>query len=91
MTDINVLYRLIGGAHAASITFVAISIMTLALAIFWVYQFVQLMLLEDRWFPGRFDKALWVGVFVLIFPLAPFAFLMWKAGRRAEASKNKQP
>jgi len=69
-----------GGALAPCILFVA----GLALAIFWLYQFVQLMLLEDSLFPGCFDKALWVAVFVFVFPLAPFAFLMFKGGLRAQ-------
>lgn len=50
----------------------------LAWLIFWLLQFVQVMLLADADFPGRYDKPLWVAVFVLVFLLAPFAFLLWK-------------
>ena len=89
--NISRFFELLGESGTTGIAFVVVIIAALVLAIFWVYQFVQLMLLEDRWFSGRYDKPLWVGVFVFIFPLAPFAFLMWKAGRRAEASKNKEP
>jgi len=55
-----------------------------ALGIFWVWQFVQLMLLEDTLFPGRFDKILWAAAFILLSPLAPFAFRAWKFARTAE-------
>jgi NADH:ubiquinone oxidoreductase subunit 6 (subunit J) len=81
MFDISSFSKLVG--HSG-IAFAIILVAALVIAIFWLYQFVQMMLLEDRWFPGRFDKPLWVAVFVLVFPLAPFAFLMWKAGYRAE-------
>ena len=80
-------HRLFGGFHMAGLIF---AVAALGLAIFWVYQFVQLMLLEDHWFPGRYDKALWVGAFVLVFPVTPFAFLMWKAARRAEVAKRRE-
>ncbi len=53
------------------------------LAYFWVTQFVQLMLLEDALFPGRFDKALWCAAFLLFWPVTPFAFRAWKSARLA--------
>jgi hypothetical protein len=53
-------------------------VIVLILVIVWVIQFSQLMTLGDEVFPGRYDKALWVAAFLLIFPLAPFAFLWWK-------------
>jgi hypothetical protein len=52
-------------------------------ALFWVYQFVQLMLLADSDFPGRYDKILWGAAFVFAFPVTPFAFLWWKTAFRA--------
>jgi len=52
-------------------------------AAFWVVQFVQLMLLEDELFAGRYDKPLWVAAFLVLAPLAPFAFLVWKGARSA--------
>ena len=62
-------------------------------ALFWVYQFVQLMLLSDSDFPGRHDKILWVAAFVFAFFVAPFAFLWWKTGyrmmRREEQSRDQ--
>jgi hypothetical protein len=54
----------------------------LVIALVWVYQFIQLMLLSDSDFPGRHDKILWVVAFVVAFPIAPFAFLWWKAAYR---------
>ena len=35
------------------------SITVLAFCVFWIYQFVGLMLLSDADFPGRFDKPVW--------------------------------
>ena len=51
------------------------------LAFFWILQFVQLMLLSNEDFVGRHDKILWVVIFICVFPLAPFAFVMYKIGR----------
>jgi hypothetical protein len=53
--------------------------LVLVLAVIWWYQFVQLMLLADADFPGKYDKILWVAAFVWIAPLAPLAFLLWKS------------
>ena len=55
----------------------------LVVALVWIYQFIQLMLLSDADFPGKHDKVLWVVAFVLAFPVAPFAFLWWKAAYRS--------
>ena len=51
--------------------------------IFWVYQFVQLMLLSEVDFPGKYDKCLWTAAFLIAFPLAPFAFFGWKFAYKA--------
>jgi hypothetical protein len=48
------------------------------LVVFWVVQFAQLMTLSDDYFPGKYDKILWVVAFVLMNVLAAFAFLWWK-------------
>jgi len=66
---------------------ILIAIAALALAIFWMFQFVQLMLLEDAIFAGRYDKPLWVATFILMPLLAPFAFLMWKGAK----SSSRRP
>ena len=47
-------------------------------AIFWLFQFIQLMLLADSDFPGKHDKILWVAAFICVFLIAPIAFLYWK-------------
>jgi hypothetical protein len=49
-----------------------------AAAMLWVYEFVQLMALGDRDFPGRYDKALWVGAFLVDNVLAAIAFHYWR-------------
>ena len=45
----------------------------------WVTQFIQLMLMSERDFPGRNDRQLWVIAFIIVFFFAPFAFWGWKA------------
>lgn len=66
-----------------------VAAVALCLAVFWILQFVELMLLEDELFPGRHDKALWVAAFIVVFILTPFAFRMWKSARTAEAASRK--
>ena len=41
---------------------------------FWLTQFIQLMLMSELDFPGRHDKILWTFAFLIVVPLAPFAF-----------------
>ena len=64
-----------------SSVFFAVTI--LAFCFFWVYQFVQLMLLSDADFPGTYDKCLWTIAFIAVFVVTPFAFLGWKFAYRA--------
>jgi hypothetical protein len=66
-------------------------LLVLFLILLWIFQFAQLMTLGDELFPGRFDKTLWAAAFILVFPVAPFAFMWWKRimlGMRA-AEKQK--
>jgi len=51
----------------------------LALAWLWIKQFVWLMMLEDKSFPGKYDKLIWGAAFVFLFVLAPFAFILWRS------------
>lgn len=53
-------------------------ILFLALSVFWVIQFAELMVLSDKDFPGRYDKALWVAAFVCTLFLGAFAFFWWR-------------
>lgn len=59
-----------------------------AFGIFWLWQFVQLMLLSDVDFPGRYDKPLWAATFLFVWPAAPFAFLAWKSGYLAMLNRD---
>ena len=54
-----------------------IALVLLLLEVFWIVQFVQLMMLEERNFPGRYDKPLWVVAFVFTNVLSAFAFYYW--------------
>jgi ABC-type transport system involved in cytochrome bd biosynthesis fused ATPase/permease subunit len=63
-------------------------------AILWIAQFMDLMTMADDEFPGRFDKALWVLVFVVLFVLvAPIAFSLWKErnSRRLRSRGDRSP
>lgn len=55
----------------------------LVLAVVWVMQFAFFMALDDRSFPGSHDKLIWAAAFLLAFPVAPFAFMVWKSARKA--------
>jgi hypothetical protein len=63
-------------------------VVVLGFCFFWVYQFVQLMLLSEVDFPGKYDKCLWTVAFILAFVLAPFAFFGWKIAYRAMLAKQ---
>jgi hypothetical protein len=58
--------------------YVTFLFLALVAAIVWVYQFVLLMALDDRAFPGKYDKALWVGAFLVANVLAAVAFHYWR-------------
>ena len=55
----------------------------LALAVLWVVQFASFMVLEDKTFPGTYDKLIWGAAFLLAFPVAPFAFIVWKSAYKS--------
>jgi hypothetical protein len=57
-------------------------------AYLWIIQFAQLMALGDGDFPGRYDKALWVGAFVCTLFLAALAFVVWKKAMVAMRSER---
>ncbi len=66
-------------------------IVALIICIVWVYQFVQLMLLSEADFPGRYDKCLWTAAFIVAAGLAPFAFLGWKSAYKAMLDAEAGP
>jgi hypothetical protein len=62
---------------------IGLGVFLLLNAILWVVQFMDLMTMPDDEFPGRFDKALWVLVFLVLSVLvAPIAFGLWKERNR---------
>jgi hypothetical protein len=62
------------------------------IVVFWVVQFIDLMLMPDEDFPGRFDKVLWVAVFlVLFFLVAPLAFGLWKETNKKRLRNRPRP
>lgn len=65
-------------------------VVVLLFCIFWIYQFVQLMLLSELDFPGKYDKCLWTGAFIFAFFLAPFAFFGWKFAYRAMLARQAE-
>jgi hypothetical protein len=63
----------------------------IALCIFWSLQFVQLMLLSDSDFPGKYDKCLWTAAFIFAFFFTPFAFMGWKSAYQAMVTAQREP
>lgn len=59
------------------------AVLIFGFGIFWIYQFVQLMLLSEADFPAKYDKCLWTAAFILVLPLTPFAFFGWKFAYKA--------
>jgi len=77
--DFHLPFFTYSGSQAASaepLTFL-IGLLALLLLLLWVVQFVKLMSLEDRDFPGQYARFAWVGAF-LVFPMfGPVAFWFW--------------
>ena len=67
------------------------TVLVLAICVFWVYQFVQLMLLSEADFPAKYDKCLWTVAFIFAFLLTPFAFFGWKYAYRAMLASQSGP
>ena len=59
-----------------------LAVVMLAMVVFWVVQFIDLMRHSEDAFAARSDKLIWAAVFVLVFPLAPLAFWLWKQSRQ---------
>nr|ADI21976.1 hypothetical protein [uncultured Planctomycetales bacterium HF0130_29M04] len=64
------------GMGLLALTLVVLSIVYVYL---WITQLVQLMVFRDNDFPGRNDKTLWLIIYIVFIPLAPFIFMWWKS------------
>ena len=67
----------------------AIPVVVILIVVFWICQFVSLMLLSDADFPGKHDKILWTAAFLLLFVVAAFAFYYWKMAYRSMRQAEK--
>jgi hypothetical protein len=56
----------------------------------WCSQFIQLMLLADEDFPGKYDKALWFTAFILLTLLGCGLFIWWKQAYLHQLKLAKQ-
>ncbi|MEX0744337.1 MAG: hypothetical protein WD118_01940 [Phycisphaeraceae bacterium] len=81
-----------GGPSVAMHAAWLVPVVALTWLIFWLVQFVDLMASRDSRFAGRHDKLIWAAVFVFVFPLAPFAFWLWKqAVIDRDAAETERP
>jgi len=55
-------------------------LIVLGLAALWVFQFIALMSLGDDRFTGQYVRLGWVAAFLVLWALAPIAFLIWNRG-----------
>lgn len=74
----------------AWLSFVILGALIILGIYFWIIEFAQLMALGDGDFPGRHDKALWVGAFVFTFVLAALAFVVWQRTILAMGSERSR-
>jgi hypothetical protein len=65
-------------------------VISLIVAVVWVIQFASFMVLDDKSFPGRSDKLIWGAAFIFAFPVAPFAFLVWKSALKSYVAAERQ-
>ncbi|MCE9592269.1 MAG: hypothetical protein K8S99_17320 [Planctomycetes bacterium] len=57
---------------------VIVPVIAVTLISLWLIQFTDLMRSPESRFPSRWDKPIWAAVFILLFPIAPIAFWVWK-------------
>ena len=71
----------------AFLTTMVVTLVVVSLVFFfvfaWAREFTWMMLLDEREYAGRHDKPIWALVFVVLFPLAPFVFQLWRRTREA--------
>ena len=65
-------------------------VMYLVVAVVWVIQFAGFMVLDDKTFPGTYDKLIWGAAFILAFPVAPFAFIVWKSALKSYVAAERK-
>jgi len=58
----------------------------IALLALWIAQFVALMSLTDDRFSGQYVRFGWIVAFLVLWGLAPIAFLLWNHGRAGRSS-----
>jgi hypothetical protein len=75
--------------YVAPLLVAGIPVVGILLLVFWICQFISLMLLSDADFPGRHDKVLWAAAFLLLFVVAAFAFYYWKMAYRSMRQAEK--
>ena len=73
---VELIWQKTGSLHFA--TSLVLGVTALLWVMFWLSQFIDLMRRSDDEFVGRFDKLIWAAVFILLFPLAPVAYWIWK-------------
>lgn len=57
-----------------------------ALVTLWIVQFVALMSLTDDRFSGQYVRFGWIVAFLVLWGLAPIAFLLWNRTRAGHSS-----
>ena len=50
---------------------------------FWVLMFANMMLFGPKELPWEYDKVIWSCLFIILPPIAPFAFWMFKNAYRS--------
>ncbi len=68
-----------------------VAFFALLFSIFWTSQFVTLMTLEEKRFPGPHVRIGWVVVFLILWFLAPFAFLFWEKRMGPRKPRRRVP
>jgi len=68
--------------------FILFLLVGLVLILFWIFQFANLMRLEDDQLPGQYARFGWIAAFLVLWPFAPFAFLLWNTGPRRRKGRH---
>jgi hypothetical protein len=60
-----------------------ISLVAVALSVFWLYEVFTLMQMPDDAFPGRYDKPIWAAILLVLSVIGAALFVIWKMSVRA--------